>query len=148
MLGLNSSSNTEQRVLSFNVNNQNFTVLPISLKQVRRGHQCAFIPKTRNVIVTGGYSNDHFDSTEIINVKTLNVTDGPPMNAKRAYHGIGVLNTDGQDRVVVFGGRDHWASYLQSVEIYTAQTQKWDLTNIELSEARAEFGFMTIKSQP
>ena len=65
-------------------------------------------------------------------------------------------------------------SYLKSVEMYNAQTQKWELTNIELSEeksneealwlrqerlkweltnvelsgAKAYFGFMTIKSQP
>ena len=33
---------TEQRILSFNVENQNFTELPMKLKQGRNGHQCAF----------------------------------------------------------------------------------------------------------
>ena len=103
---------TEQRILSFNVENQNFTELPTKLKQERYGHQCAFIPGTRHLMITGGYINS--DSTEIIDVETGNVIEGPSMNSKRAYHGIGVLNIDGQ--------------------VYNAQTQKWELTNMELSK--------------
>ena len=144
---------TDQRILSFNVNNQNFTVLPTKLKQGRATHQCAFIPGTRNMIVTGGYffsDGAYFDTTEIIDVKTRNVTEGPSMNSKRGGHGIGILNIEGMERVVVFGGVYHdseWI-YLKSVEMYNAETQKWELTNIELSEAKGSFGFMTIKSQP
>ena len=139
---------TVQRILSFNLKNQNFNVLSIELKQGRWGHQCTFIPGTRNIIVIGGVSDSVFtDSTEIIDVDTGNVAEGPSMNSTRAYHGIGVLNIDRQERVVIFGGQDY-SSYLKSVEVYNAQTQKWETTNIELSEARSGFGFMTIKSQP
>ena len=144
---------TNQRILSFNVDDQNFTVLPTKLKQGRAAHQCAFIPGTRNMIVTGGYffsDGAYFDTTEIIDVKTRNVTEGPSMNSKRGGHGIGILNIEGMERVVVFGGVYHdseWI-YLKSVEMYNVETQKWELTNIKLSEAKDDFGFMTIKSQP
>ena len=70
------------------------------------------------------------------------------MNFKRWGFGIGVLNIDGQERVVVFGGYNEEGIFLKSVEVYNAQTQKWKLTNIELSELGSSFGFMTIKSQP
>ena len=139
---------TKQRILSFSVNNQNFTVLPTKLKKGRYRHQCAFIPGTRHLMITGGYTNEYSDSTEIIDVENRNVTEGPPMNSKRGEHGIGVLNIDGQERVVVFGGYNSEDVYLKSVEVYNAQTQRWERTNIELSEAKAEFGFMTIKSRP
>ena len=141
-----------RRILSFNVNNQKFTKLPTKLKHGRYGHKCAFIPETRNIIVTGGSSLfSDYDSTEIIDVETRKVTEGPPMNSKRIGHGIGVLNIDGQERVVVFGGfvyENPLTIFLNSVEAYNAQTQKWELTKIELSEAKAGFGFMTITSQP
>ena len=95
---------TEQRILPFNVNNQNFTELPTELKQARYGHRCGFIPGTRNIMITGGYTNEYSDSTEIIDVERRNVTKGPSMNSKRGEHGIGVLTIEGHERVVVFGG--------------------------------------------
>ena len=131
------------------MSNQDFTVLPTKLKQRRSGHQCAFIPGTRHLMITGGIIKDFYsDTTEIIDVKTRNVTEGRPMNFKRWGFGIGVLNIDGQERVVVFGGYNEEGIFLKSVEVYNAQTQKWKLTNIELSELGSSFGFMTIKSQP
>ena len=137
------------RILSFNVHNHDFTVLPIQLKQGRSEHQCAFIPNTRNIIVTGGYTYPNFfQSTEIIDVKNRNVTEGPPMNSKRTSHGIGILNINKHERVIVFGGYNKYEDYLKSVEVFNAQTHRWDHTNIELSEAKSKFGFMTIKSQP
>ena len=139
---------TEQRILSFNVNNQSFTELPTTLKQGREELHCAFIPGTRNIMVTGGkYYGNRYDSTEIINVEIGKVIEGPPMNSKRASHGIGVLNVDSQERLVVIGGEKGYVR-LESVEVYNSQTQKWELTNIELSEAKTQFGFLTIKSQP
>ena len=139
---------TIDRILSFNVTEQNFTELPTTLKQGRYKHQCAFIPGTRNLMVTGGYTGEYSNSTEIIDVETRNVTEGSPMNSTRGYHGIGVLNIEGQEKIVVLGGSESLSSQLKSVEFYNVQTQKWELTNIELSEPKDQFGFMTIKSQP
>ena len=143
----------EHRILSFNLTNQIFKKLHIKLDQGRYGHQCAFVPGTRHLMITGGhidneYINDISNSTVIIDVEARNVSGGPPMNSKRAVHGIGVLNIKGHERLVVFGGEGENYNYLKSVEGFNAQTQKWELTNIELSEAKKDFGFMTIKSQP
>ena len=97
-------------------------------------------------MITGGYTDDYSDSTEIIDVEKRSVTEGPSMNSKRTRHGIGVLAIKGHEIVVVLGGYTG-NEYLKSVEMYNAQTQKLDLTNIELSEEKAWFGFMAIKSQ-
>ena len=137
------------RILSFDLTNQIFKKLHIKLDQGRYGHQCAFVPGTRHLMITGGYSNDNYrETTEIIDVDNRNVTEGPSMNSKRCYHGIGVLNIEGHEKIIVLGGTERYLSTLKSVEMYNAQTQKWEFTNIELSEAKEEFGFMTIKSQP
>ena len=139
-----------QKILSFNVNNQNFIELPIKLLYRRDGHQCDFIPGTRSIIVTGGsYENGgYYASTEIINVENRSVTVGPSMNFKRGWHGIGVLIIDAEERVVVFGGQDRHFNFHKSVEVYNAQTKKWELKNIQLNEEKYCFGFMTIKGQP
>ena len=139
---------TGKRILSFNVNYQTFTVLATKLKRGRTRHQCAIIPGTRHLLITGGFFYDFNDSTDIIDVENRRISEGPPMNAKRADHGIGVLNIDGQERVVVFGGCSHQGVYPKIVELYNAQAPKWEPTNVELGVGRIEFGFMTIKSQP
>ena len=115
---------------------------------------CLHIPGTKYLMITGGYTGEYSNSTEIIDVETRNVTEGPSMNSKRKGHGIGILIIDGQERVTVFGGSEsystdkHVYSDLKSVEVYNAQIEKWELTNIELSEPKSGIGFMTIKSQP
>ena len=93
------------------------------------------------------FPRNRFATSEIIDVGTRSVTEGPPMNSRRLAHGIGVLNIDNQDRVAVFGGFDG-TDYLKSVEMYNHQTQTWELTNFELSEGKCAFGFMTIKNLP
>ena len=143
---------TKDRILSFNVREERFENLPIHLKQGRFGHRCALIPKTRHIIITGGelYLN-YLKSTEIINVETKDVFEGARMNSKRYKHGIGVLDIDGQERIVVFGGSffdGEKLHYLKSVEVYNAKTQKWERTSMALSKGKYQFGFLTIKGQP
>ena len=66
----------DQMILSFNVNNQNFAELPTKLKQGRGGHQCAFIPGTRHLMITGGrIGNYGSDNTEIIDVTSHTSVD-------------------------------------------------------------------------
>ena len=138
----------EKRILSFNVRNQSFTEMPFELKLGRRQHQCAFIPGTRNIIVTGGTDYGYYlDSTQIINVDNGSVSNGARMNSKRCRHGIGILNINNQERIVIFGGKND-DDYLKTVEVYNTQAQNWELSNITLIEARESFGFLTIKSWP
>jgi len=139
---------TYSRILSFNTRNHEFTeVNTIQLKEGRFRHACIQIPGTTKIMVSGGVDSSFsvFDSAEIIDFDTKSVTNTGKMNFKRAYHGIGILTLDGEDQVVIFGGYDG-NSYLDSVEVYDQETKKWTtLTDKKLSQARSDFGFLTIK---
>ena len=44
----------------------------------------------------------------------------------------------------MFGGHDG-ENYLDSVEFYNAQTEKWEMTELKLREPKLGFGFIPIK---
>ena len=145
---------TNDRILSFNVSDQTFQELNSQLNVSRSGHRCAFIPNTKKIMITGGegfdpYGNDGFgslvslNSTEIIDTEDGSITMGSPMNFKRNMHGMGVVTINGINRLVVFGGFDA-ETELKTVELYNTQTQKWEITDIKLSEQKQNFGFLTI----
>ena len=67
-----------------------------------------------------------------------------PMNFGRQGHGMGVLTINGEERLAVFGGDDGNKKH-DSVELYDAQTEKWETTNIKLKEAKTQFGFLSVK---
>ena len=130
---------TDKRILSFNVNDHTFKVLPFQLDIERCGHKCASIPNTSKVMIAGGNSN----STQIIDTENGTVTMVSPLNSNRSFHGMGVLTIKGEDRLVVFGGSN--ATMLDSVETYNYQTEKWETSDIELNEPKDSFGFLTVK---
>ena len=145
---------TEKRILSFNVKDHTFQELPFQLGSLGRfGHKCTFIPNTNKIIVTGGalrYNNlfgkGIKTSTEIIDTEDGDVTMiSSSMNICRAYHGMGVVTINGQDQLVVFGGRNDQGEKLNSVEIYNIKTEKWENAEIKLNEPQGNFGFLTIK---
>ena len=145
---------TGKRILSFNVNNHTFQELPFQLGSLGRfGHKCTFIPNTNKIIVTGGalrYNNlfgkGIKTSTEIIDTEDGDVTMiSSSMNICRAYHGMGVVTINGQDQLVVFGGRNDQGEKLNSVELYNIKTEKWENAEIKLNEPKELFGFLTIK---
>ena len=138
---------TEMRILSFNVNDHTFQELPFQLNVGRYGHRCAFIPNTNKVMITGGYNFSQctwLDSTEILDTDDGSVTMASPMNSKRYGHGMGVITINGEDRLAVFGGRDGRNS-LYSVELCNTQTEKWEISDFKLSEAKFGFSFLTVK---
>ena len=97
----------------------------------------------QRVVRACGYLN----SVEIINIETGSVTLSPPMNVKRASHGIGTLNIKNQPRIAVFGGvnDDSKTRRENSIEIFDAETLEWELVDdITMNEARCGFGFLTI----
>ena len=145
---------TEKRILSFNVKDHTFQELPFQLGSLGRfGHKCTFIPNTNKIIVTGGalrYNNlfgkGIKTSTEIIDTEDGDVTMiSSSMNICRAYHGMGVVTINGQDQLVVFGGRNDQGEKLNSVELYNIKTEKWENAEIKLNEPQGNFGFLTIK---
>ena len=67
-----------------------------------------------------------------------------PMNFKRDGHGIGVITTNGEDKVAVFGGR-YGENRFDSVELYNTQNEKWEMANFKLRKAKSSFSFLTVK---
>ena len=57
---------------------------------------------------------------------------------------MGVVTINGENKLAVFGGYDG-RTQLDSVEVYKTKTEKWEMTDLELSEAKHGFGFLTIK---
>ena len=136
---------SKKRILRFNVKEHTFQELPSQLNVGRSGHRCAFIPNTNKVMITGGYdAGCWLDSTEILDTEDGSVTMASPMNSKRSSHGMGVVTINGEERLAVFGGHER-GTYLNSVELYNTQTEKWENTDIKLKEAKACFGFLSVR---
>ena len=133
--------NTPNRILKFNVEDRSFKELPTKLNVERSGgHMCALIPNTNKIMITGGYNNGYLDSTEILDTEDGSVTMiASPMNSKRDGHGMGVVTINGENKLAVFGGYDG-RTQLDSVEVYNTKTEKWEMTDLELSEAKYYFG--------
>ena len=57
---------------------------------------------------------------------------------------MGVVTINGEERLAVFGGSND-RTWLDSVELYNTQTEKWENTDFKLSEAKSSFSFLTVK---
>ena len=136
---------TEQRILSFDVNDHTFKEMPIQLNIGRYGHRCEFIPNTNKILITGGcdVTDTITSTTEILDIDNESVTMASPLNSGRVNHGIGVLTINDENRIAVFGG-GVIGSGLRSVELYDAKSQEWEITKIKLSEGRHSFGFLSV----
>ena len=134
----------KKRILSFNVNDHTYQVLPFQLNVGRSGHRSAFIPNSNKIMVTGGDSYGYLDSTEILDTDSGSVTMASPMNFKRQSHGMGVITINGKDRLAVFGGY-YGGKMLDNVELYNTQTGKWETSDLKLCESKYGFSFLTIK---
>ena len=136
---------TGKRILSFSVNDHTFQELPIQLNVARFGQQCAFIPNTNKLIITGGKDYTSFlDSSEILDTSDRSINMGSKLNSKRRFHGMGVITINGKDKLAVLGGHDG-KKMLDCVEVYNTKTQKWETTDLKLNEPKEKFGFLTIK---
>ena len=136
---------TVNRILSFNVDDHTFKVLPSQLNARRFGHRCAFIPNTKKVMITGGIRDN---STEILDTEDGSVTMGCNLKSKRTGHGMGVLTINGEDRLAVFGGYNHCYNKNNNfvcAETYNSKTGKWERSDIKLMEPKFHFGFLTVK---
>ena len=130
-----------ERIVSFHVNDHTFVELPSKLIEPRYEHRCAYIPNTNKILVTGG---NYQDSTEIIDTEDGSVTMASPMNLKRSDHGIGVITINGEDKLAVFGGYSR-GRFLNSIELYDAETGQWEISDLKLNQARHGFGFLNVK---
>ena len=149
------------RILSFDTINHTFNTGLLSqgldLFDARSGHCCAFIPDTNKIIITGGrgyWGLIPLDTSEVIDVKKKSVTFGPKMKNFRADHGIGVLNLDNEERVVILGGCKKLENSndpcdpevdLDTIEVYHHELKSWVLADFQLTKPRNYFGFAAIK---
>ena len=139
---------TGKRILSFNINDHSFEVLPSQLNMERVGPKCAIIPNSKKVMITGGSNpGNHFkclNSTEILDINTGSVHMASPMNYKRVDHGMGYLTINNKNTLAVFGGNSG-RKMLDSVELYNTETKKWVRTSMRLKEPKAIYSFLNIK---
>ena len=141
---------TYKRILKFNVKEHTFEELSTKLIFGRYGHRCAFIPGTKKIIITGGCNLEYssMSSTEILDTENYSITMAQnQMDMGRSHHGIGIITINDEERLAVFGGIDvRWGTGpLNSVEIYNANTQKWEMSDMKFSGKRYAFGFLNVK---
>ena len=139
--------NDGKRIISFNVNDHTFRVLPYELNVGTVGSRCAFIPNTNKVMITGGMDEWYTSSTEILDTSNESITVTSQMNSRRAHHGIGVITVNGEDRLAVFGGKSDDDTELDSIERYNTQTEEWETTNIKLQTPNCDFEFLSLNLQ-
>ena len=133
-----------ERILSFDMDSHTFKELPFKLIKGRHGHACAYIPGTTKLLVTGGVGHEEdLNQTEIIDTETGTVTMAGLMNVPRRYHGMGIVEFNGEQRVAVFGG--YFGRVNNSVELFDTKTQKWEFADeLKLNIPRMSFGFVSI----
>ena len=142
--GISSASFYERRILAFNTTNQVFTTFSTKLITGRSEHSCEFIPNTNKVMISGGYNTGvYLTVTEVLDVTTGSISNGPAMNINRGNHGSGIISVDGEDRLAVFGGIG--SSYFDSIELFNPQTNSWQMMSETLTESKYRFGYLTIK---
>ena len=149
---------TGHRILSFDINDHTFHELPMKLKESRLGHQCAFIPGSNKLIITGGYDykrtyrkhnrrvRPFIASTEIIAIDDGSYihTMSNPLNFARFGHGIGVITIDDEDKLVVFGGVG--IPNVLEMEVFDTQTKMWEVPDKQ-DWRRSGFGYLSVKNE-
>ena len=137
---------TGKRILKFNVKDHSFEELPINLNEGRFGAQCAFIPGTNKIMITGGSC---LKSTEILDLDQGSIVMASPMNFARHCHGIGIITVNDVQRLAVFGGSEgtKGVKFQDTIELYNMQTQKWELSEAKLKNGRYGFGFISANLQ-
>ena len=133
-------------ILSFNVNDHTFQVLPSKLIMVRYGFRCAILPHTNKIMITGGMNvfGGILDSSEILDTEDRSVTMASQMNTKRHRHGMGVITVNGEDRLAVVGGLSDNYTELDSIELYNTETEEWETTKIKLQTPSYNFGCLSL----
>ena len=147
---------TGHRILSFDINKHTFHELPMKLKESRLGHQCAFIPGTNKLIITGGFDykltyrkhnrqvRPFIASTEIVDIDDGYIqTMSNPLNFARFGHGIGVITIDDEDKLVVFGGVG--IPDVLKMEVFNTQTQMWEVPDKQ-DCIGSGFGYLSVKN--
>ena len=98
------------------------------------------------VIICGGTDFTHttLDSTEIYCISNGTLRLAGNLNFARRGHGMGIINVNGESKLIAFGGRGFFnniVTYLSSVEEWNTETESWTVSNLTLSEPRWSFSY-------
>ena len=115
----------------------------------RTGHACTRLGN--EVIIAGGIDNlgNTIDSTEIINLVTLDIKIVGALKVPRSYFGLATFNDGKQFRILAFGGYDSnensGLQFLSSVEEWNMEEQTWQvLQDVSLKEGKSGFGYYEV----
>ena len=109
----------------------------------RRRHKCAVLGD--NVIIAGGQDQYHEDppedlsDTAILHIPSKTMRSGGGMTTRRSSLGLGIIN----GQLHAFGGYNRYLGYfyLDSIEVWDEEVERWRLTDNKLSFGKDFFGF-------
>ena len=139
---------TRKMVLTYNIEDQTWTDLGDILVTGRCHHRSVFF--NGKVIVSGGneeqFTLEGIKSTEVIDLSNGTSRRVGDLNIARHHHGMGIMEINGKDKVVVFGGSNNHDKELDSVEEWDEKTETWTLSTMKLSEPKSSFAYCQINS--
>ena len=132
---------TENRVMKFNINTNQFTPWN-SLIQGRSEHSCVLL-NDKILVVGGKFRMDWLNSTEVIPLSTGTPRNGGNLNIARSSFGLATVGGQFQ-KVLAFGdyGPDGSSNY--PVEEWKEDTETWTLTPFTLMEKKRSFGYLSV----
>ena len=128
---------TANRILKHNINKKAWTEVG-RLIQRRWSHRCFF--HHGKVIITGGYDKGYLKSSEIFNILDGTERRSCDLNVARGFHGMGIVHIKGKSKLIVFGGQNE-SSYLDSIEEWDDDSEKWKMSTMKLSAPKFAFGY-------
>ena len=132
---------SEQRILKFNVDSEEWTEMDEKIQPGRYYHSCVVFKNY--IIVSGGKSSSSevLKSTQIINIDNLSLSYSSDMEQARYSHGLVVAYYNNQPTVLAIGGKP----YTDSVEVWNPESKTWSLSgDLRLSEAKRNFGALSV----
>ena len=138
---------SEQRILQFNVETEEWTEMDEKLQPGRFVHSCVLF-KNRIIVsggLSGGYNGKVLNCTQIINKDNLTLSYSSDMKQARYNHGLVIAHYNNQPSVVLgIGGSPHTDTF----EVWDPESKTWSLSNdLVLSEAKDVFGALSVPTR-
>ena len=137
----------DKRVIKYSSHNNQWTRMT-DLQFGRYAHSCAV--HNGKIIVAGGLDqgDDTVVTTEIIDLSNGTPRTGGNLKTPRYHHAIVTLGGL-QPKVLAIGGdgdESGGGKYLASIEEWNEEEEKWEMSSMNLSTERREFGAIAISS--
>ena len=133
---------TQRRIMTFDTKTMSWEI-DGKLIHGRWGH-ASFIFNGR-IIITGGKNErgerGYLNSTEILELKPRKLKEGGRLNDPRHGHGIGVVNINNAQKLVVFGGWSFNQVLLTSVEAWDDDRECWERTDLHMPHGLSHFAY-------